>query len=113
MTVALRVILLIGSILMMRYVVKSIVRSRIQMKDAFIWLLISCLILLFGIVPQIPIALAGLLGIESPTNMVFLIFIAVLLLIVFNLSNRISILEDKCITLADELAIRTKKDEEY
>ncbi len=112
MSLALRIILFIGAILMMRYVIKSIRKSKIQLKDAFTWLVIAALILLFGIFPQIPIWLAGVVGIESPTNMVFLLFIAILLLCVFNLSVRNSILEDKCITLADELAIRTKKDEE-
>ncbi len=112
MSIALRIILFIGAVLMMRYVIKSIRKSKIQLKDAFTWLVIAALILIFGIFPQLPIWLAGVIGIESPTNMVFLLFIAILLLCVFNLSTRLSVLEDKCITLADELAIRTKKDDE-
>ena len=112
MSIALRIILLIGAVGMLWYVIKSIRKSRIQMKDAFVWIVIALLIAIFGMFPVIPMWIAGLVGIESAANMVFLIFIAILLLRIFTLSIRLSLLEDKCVTLTGEVAIRTKKENE-
>ena len=112
MSVALRILLLIGALAMLMFVVKSIRKSRIQMKDALVWMVIAVLIAIFGIFPGIPVWIAWAIGIESAANMVFLIFIAILLMC---MSLRISMLEDKCTTLAGEIAIRTKdenKDED-
>lgn len=111
MSTALRILLLIGAVVMFLYVVKSIRKSRIQMKDALVWMLIAILIAVFGIFPSVPMWIAWVIGIESTANMVFLIFIAILLICIFSLSVRISMLEDKCTTLAGEIAIRTKKEE--
>lgn len=111
MSLALRILLLVGAVAMLLFVVKSIRKSRIQMKDALIWILIALLIAIFGIFPEIPMWIAWLIGIESTANMVFLIFIAILLICIFSMSLRISMLEDKCTTLAGEIAIRTKKDD--
>ena len=41
MSTALRILLLIGAIVMLLFVVKSIRKSRIQMKDALVWMLIA------------------------------------------------------------------------
>lgn len=111
MSTALRILLLIGAVVMFLYVVKSIRKSRIQMKDALVWMLIAILIAVFGIFPSVPMWIAWVIGIESTANMVFLIFIAILLICIFSLSVRISMLEDKCTTLTGEIAIRTKKEE--
>ena len=56
--------------------------------------------------------IAGILGIDSAANMVFLIFIAILLLCIFSLALRVSMLEDKCTTLAGEIAILTHQEED-
>lgn len=111
MSTALRVILLVGAVAMLLFVVKSIRKSRIQMKDALVWVMIAVCIAIFGIFPSLPIWMAGVIGIESTANMVFLIFIAILLLCIFTLSMRVSMLEDKCVTLAGEIAIRTQEKE--
>ena len=111
MSAALRVLLLIGALAVLMFVVKSIRKSRIQMKDALTWMLIALLIAVFGIFPNVPMWIAGVLGIDSAANMVFLIFIAILLMCIFSLALRVSMLEDKCTTLAGEIAIRTKTDD--
>ena len=112
MSAALRILLLIGALAMLMFVVKSIRKSRIQMKDALVWMLIALLIAIFGIFPSVPMWIAGILGIDSAANMVFLIFIAILLLCIFSLALRVSMLEDKCTTLAGEIAIRTHQEED-
>lgn len=112
MSISLRILLLLGSVFMLWYVVNSIRKSKIQMKDALLWVLIALLIVVFAVCPQLAVWLAGLMGIESATNMVFLLFIVILLLRIFSLSIRVSMLEDKNITLAGEIALRSELAEE-
>lgn len=112
MSLALRILLLVGAVAMLWYIIKSIRQSRVQMKDALTWVLIAVLIAVFGVFPGIPMWLAWVLGIESAANMVFLLFIAILLFRIFVLSMRVSMLEDKNMTMAGEIALRTAKDEE-
>ncbi len=107
----LRILLLVGAVLMLIYTIKSIRKSKIQMKDALVWVLIAVLIAIFGIFPAIPFWGAGMLGIDSAANMVFLIFMAIMILCIFAMARRISLLEDKLNTMAGEIAIRTKKDD--
>lgn len=110
MSVFLRVLLLVGSVYMFFYVFRSIRKSKTQMKDTIGWIVIAFLLMLFGIFPIIPIKIAGWIGIESPANMIFLFFISILLYSNFTLSMRVSMLEDKNITMAAEIAIRSSKE---
>ena len=112
MSVSLRIILLVGAVGMVWYICRSIRKAKTQMKDTIAWLLIALILAVFGIFPSIPIWLAYVLGIESAANMVFLIFIAILLLRNFSLSMRVSMLEDKTVTMAAEVAIRTAENKE-
>jgi hypothetical protein len=112
MSTELRILLLMGSVFMLWYVVNSIRKSKVQMKDAVIWVLIAILIVVFAVWPQFVVWLASLMGIESATNMVFLLFIVIVLLRIFSLSIRVSLLEDKNSTLAAEIALRSEMVEE-
>ena len=104
----LRALLLIGAVMMVAYIFHSIRRSKVQMKDTIIWLAVAVLLMVFGVFPSFVMWMAAVIGIESPANMVFLIFIAILLIRNFKLSVRVSLLEDKNITIASEIAIRSK-----
>lgn len=111
MSLFLRIILLIGAIAMVYHIIKLIRKSKVQMKDTISWLIVAFLLAVFGIFPQVPEWISSLIGIESPANMVFLIFITILLFVVFSLSLRVSLLEDKLVTIAAEIAIRSEENE--
>lgn len=110
MSGVLRIALLVGAVGMFLYICRSIRKSKTQMKDTIVWILIALLLMVFGIFPVIPMTIAAWVGIESPANMIFLIFISVLLYINFSLSMRVSMLEDKNATMAAEIAIRSSKE---
>lgn len=112
MALPLRILLLVGAFWMVWYICHSIRKAKIQMKDTVAWILIALLLVVFAVCPQLAMWVAYRLGIESTANMVFLIFVAILLYRNFVLSMRVSMLEDKNVTLAAELAIRTRGDEE-
>ncbi len=112
MSFFLRLLLLLGAISMVYHIIKLIRKSKVQMKDTVSWLIVAFLLAVFGIFPQVPQWISSLIGIESPANMVFLLFITILIFVVFSLSLRVSLLEDKVVTLAAEVAIRTEEKEE-
>ena len=93
MSDVLRALLLVGALLMVIYIICSIRRSKIQMKDTIEWLAIALMLFVFGVFPRMVIWLSKIVGVESPANMVFLIFIAILLVKNFKLSMSVSQLD--------------------
>ena len=67
---------------------------------------------LLGIFPQISFKMTRLLGIQSPSNFVFLAVICLLLEKILSLSIQVSQLESKIEIMAAELALRSKDMEE-
>lgn len=112
MSDTLRVLLLLGAVAAGFYIFHSVRHSRVQMKDTIIWLAVAALLMIFGFFPDFVMWMATLAGIESPANMVFLILIGILMIRNFKLSVRVSMLEDKNITMAAEIAIHTKASDE-
>lgn len=106
MAFQLRLILFAASLLTVVFVLKEIRKSQMQIKDSIWWIFMSAVILILSIFPQIAIGAAKFLGVESPANLVYLVIIFILILIVFNLSIKISKLNYKFSILVEELAIR-------
>ena len=74
--------------------------------DAMYWILFSLLVLVLGLFPSIGTRLAAAVGFISPSNFVFLCMIFLLILRVFSLTIKVSVLEQKVVNLVQELAIR-------
>lgn len=105
MSAAIRILLIIISILTLTFVVTRVRRSRLNISDSIFWVCLSALLILISIFPQIVYFFTDLLGIISPINLVFLFFIFVLLMLCFNLSVRISQSDSKIKELTQQLAI--------
>lgn len=112
MSFEVRVLLLLGGLANFFYVLRGIKKSKITISEAIFWFVISIIIVVFGIFNQVPIWIAQRLGIESPVNLVFLFFIAVLYIKIFQMALRISKLEIKLNELTSKIAIFSKKEEE-
>lgn len=108
MSPVLRVILIVGSFLGLYIVVSRVRKSKIRVADSVFWVVCAALMLLFAIFPQIAFFFSGLLGFLSPSNFVFCLIIALMLLKLFNLSCDVSRLTDKVEQLAQELALHEK-----
>lgn len=105
MSLVFRLLLIAASVLFVIFVMLSIRKSKMLMEDSIFWLALSFILVLLGIFPGIAIWLAALLSIQSATNLVFLVIIALLLLRVFCLNKRISNLEQKNQDLAHAIAL--------
>lgn len=78
---------------------------RIREKYAAIWLVVLAAILVLGAFPAVLTRLAELVGVETPSNLLFATSIVVLLLVCIQLSTEVSQLEEETRTLAEEVAL--------
>jgi hypothetical protein len=93
------------SLLTLIFIVRKLRNSQIKLEDSIFWVCVAFLLIVVSIFPQIFFALAKFASIESPANLVFLVFIFILLILGFNLSLYVSRLDTKLKELTQELAI--------
>lgn len=106
MSIVLRLVLIGIAFLSCLFVVQRIRKSQMRIEDTLFWLIIAGGTLILGIFPQIGFKCAAWLGIQSPVNFVFLVFIFILLFKVFILTVQVSQLQEKVKNLAQEVAIK-------
>lgn len=83
------------------------VRSqKMKEKYAALWLLISAAIVLLTLFPRLLDWLAGLVGVETPVNLLFLLAIVMLIGVALHLTQAISRLTEDTRILAEEIAIK-------
>lgn len=104
--IVLRVLLILISVWLFFYVLRSVRKAQVQIDDMIFWLFFSVLLVVLAVVPQIAGWAAGLVGVISPVNLIYLVIIFVLLLKIFNMSIKFSQLETKIKTLTQELAVK-------
>ena len=105
MSLALRVLLVIVSLITFIFVLRKIRKSQIQLDDSLFWIIFAFLVLVASLFPQIFTSMAEMLGVESAANLVFLFFIFVLLIKSFALSIRVSQSDARIRELVQQLGI--------
>ena len=78
------------------------------MEDAIFWIFFAAILLILAIFPEICFELSKHLGFMSPSNLVFVIIIFLLVEKIFTLSLIVSQLEEKMSILSAEVALRSK-----
>lgn len=105
MTIELRIVLIVVSLLTFVFIAKSIRNSKVKLEDSIFWVCFAAVIFIISLFPQVFYWLSNLAGTYAPVNFVFLFFIFVLLVQSFNLSMRISQADTKIKELTQQLAI--------
>lgn len=105
MTTALRITLIVASLLLLVFIAKKVRSSKVKLEDSIFWFCFAVLLLIASIFPQIFYVLSDIAGTMAPVNFVFLFFIFVLLVQSFNLTMRISQADTKIRELTQQLAI--------
>ena len=108
----LRILLFLGSVAVFLVISYCIRKRRIQLKDGVFWIIFSFLLILISIFPILAVWASSILGIQSPSNCVFLILIFLLGCHQFFLTIRISRLEIKNNQLVQNIAIYRKLEDE-
>lgn len=111
MSVALRIILLISSIILFLFIYRKLKKSQLQLMDALYWIFFSIFILALGLFPNLGDTLARITGVKSTPNFIFLSMIFLLIVRTFLLTIKVSILEHKINSLVQEVAIRENGNE--
>lgn len=105
MTLTLRVVLVLVSLMTLLFVMRKVRSSKIRLEDSMAWILFSGVLFVLSVFPGIFDFLAELAGVYSTVNFVFLFFIFVLLILCFGLNMKVSQMDTKIKELTQLLAI--------
>lgn len=109
MSLGLRILLIVGAVGTMVYFIFQIRRSRMQIGYAVSWTLFSVLLVVMSLFPELFTGLSGLLGFQSPANMIYLAIIFVLLLKQFSMTMKFSRIDEQITGLTQTIALLTSK----
>ena len=106
MSATLRIFLIICALVVLVFVVRKIKKAQITAGDSIFWLFMSLGFVVLAVFPQIAFFFGDFLGVQSPSNFVFLVIIALLLIREFAIQSELSTLRTKLIALVQEIAIQ-------
>lgn len=93
------------ALIIVALVIELVRRKRLREKYAVLWLVIGMATLVLAAFPGLLYAIAPIVGIALPSNLLFVLSILLLVGVCLHLSWEISILEDETRALAEEVAI--------
>lgn len=112
MTITLRIILIIGSLISFMLCVTKIKQSKLKVENSVIWMIGNIILIIMSIFSNIVEWISNKLGFIAPVNFVFLIIIVFLLMQTFIDNIRISTLNEKIKNLNHYIALEEYKKEE-
>lgn len=93
------------SLVIVALVVELVRRKKLREKYAVLWLIVGIATLVLAAFPSLLYVVAAFVGIQLPSNLLFILSILLLLGVCLHLSWEISVIEDETRTLAEEVAI--------
>lgn len=111
MTLSLKVVLIVISILTCFYIARKLRKSQMNINDTVFWIFFAIVLVLLSVFPGIASWGADVLGFQADVNFVVVVVIFLLILRVFVMSIKISVLEDKLRNLTEEIAVRNNMSE--
>ncbi|TXH43454.1 MAG: DUF2304 domain-containing protein [Actinobacteria bacterium] len=99
------VLAIVAALVVTIFIVELLRRGILREKFAALWLLVSVVVLILAIFPQILVALARWLGVAVPANLLFFLAALLLLAVSVQLSFEVSRLEARTRRLAEDLAL--------
>ena len=111
MSLTLQILLIIFTVLFFIILVKNVKKGKLRTDYALAWILCSIALIILSVFPQIAFFVARLIGVISTANIVFAAIIFMLIILVYVLFNKVSMLEEKQKNLIQEIAILKKKND--
>ena len=114
MSDTLKGLLIIASVLTVGWILRKIRKNKVKMEDAIFWIFFAAILLLLAIFPEISYELCRIFGIMSPSNLVFLVIIFLLVEKIFKLSAEVALrskAENKKIDKVDEKETLLEREE--
>lgn len=110
MTITLRVLLVICSLLSFVLCIKKVKQAKLKTADSIIWIIGTVLLILMSIFSSAIEWLSEKLGFMAPVNFVFLIIISFLLIEAFVSNIKIATLDEKLKNLNHYIALKEYKE---
>lgn len=111
MLVALRIILIISSLLSFVMCIKKVKQSKTRVADSIIWVIGAFVLIIMSIFSSVVVKISARLGFNAPANFVFLIAIGFLLIETFISNIKIAILSEKLKDLNHSIALKEYEEE--
>lgn len=92
-------------VLLLVFLVVLLRTRRIREKYALLWVALSIGVVIVGAFPSAVAWLSGLVGVQTPSNLLFGFAIVVLLLVCIQLSAEMTTMEEEARTLTEEVAL--------
>ncbi len=108
----LQIMLITASILTLAYITHKVKKSKMQIDDTVFWIVFSFAILIIAIFPSIIFFFSSLLVIESPTNLLYLIIIFILIVNQFRMTQKLSETKNTMKTIIQLRAIENNEKEQ-
>lgn len=106
MPILLRVEMIILSVFFLAMVLRTVSRKKLQVQYALIWILLSIGTFLLAIIPGVAEWLSTLVGIETPSNFIYLLAILALLVLTFSLTVIVSKQSQKIKSIIQSVSIK-------
>ena len=105
----LSIISIIAAIAALGLVFELLRRRRLREKYAAIWIVIAVGAVVVAVFPQILQGVADLVGIRTPSNLLFFVSLIVLFAVSLQLSREVGLLEEQSRRLAEEVGTLTMR----
>ena len=112
MLTELRLLLLGSAIFTCIYFLSQIRKNRLQINYAVFWSFFSLGLVLMSVFPGIVVWISGLLGFESPANLVLLMVIFVLIIRLFSITCNQSLMNHQITELTHYIALQEIKEKQ-
>ena len=106
MSINYRIVLVLGAIIGFIFVLRKLKKTEMSIANSVFWLLFAAALVVAAVFPSVVFFFSNLLGIESPSNFIFLCVIAFLFIRCFTLTVEVSNLKERLDVLAQEVALR-------
>ncbi|MEV7972697.1 DUF2304 domain-containing protein [Cellulomonas sp. NPDC089187] len=94
-----------GCVLLLAFLVVLMRTRRIREKYALIWVALAAGVCVVGAFPSAVTWLAGVVGVQTPSNLLFAFALILLLLVCIQLSVEMTTMEEESRTLTEEVAL--------
>ncbi|MCI9352520.1 MAG: DUF2304 domain-containing protein [Lawsonibacter sp.] len=105
MSTLLRIEMIVIALLIVTIIVRSVNRKKLRIQYSFAWLIIAAALMVIALFPGVVVWLCGITGIETPSNLIYLFGILILLLISFYQTVLLSKQADRITRLTQVLSI--------
>lgn len=106
MSINYRIVLVLGAVIVFIFVLRKLKKTEMSIANSVFWLLFAAALVVAAVFPGVVFFFSNLLGIESPSNFIFLCVIAFLFIRCFTLTVEVSNLKERLDVLAQEVALR-------